>query len=146
MNNFEINGRISPRGREDQLVLHPDGKWRRECQPGRYISYLYGLRFMQIDETFRFHGQGVTDTYDSSGKLIDSVTNAGDYDVVTHNNLLGLQFGADMIFRECRWSWGIRAKVGPYVNFADQTSDIAAGQGQTPTSATTCPTPGTTPR
>ncbi len=134
VNNFELNGRISPRGRDDQLVLHPDGKWRLECQPGRFISYLYGVRFLKIDEAFRFHGQGVTDTYDSSGTLIDSVTNTGDYNIGTHNNLLGLQCGADMIFRECRWSWGLRAKVGPYINFADQSSDIAAGvQGQTPT-------------
>ena len=47
MNNFEINGRFSPRGELDQLVLHPDGKWRRECQPGTFMSYLYGVRFMQ---------------------------------------------------------------------------------------------------
>ena len=36
-------------------MLHPDGQWQRECQPGTYMSYLYGLRFMQIDETFKFH-------------------------------------------------------------------------------------------
>ncbi|MEN6459264.1 MAG: BBP7 family outer membrane beta-barrel protein [Thermoguttaceae bacterium] len=132
-NNFEINGRIVPRGEDDQVVLHPDGKWRRECRPGRYISYLYGLRFMKIDETFRFHGLGLTETHDSSGTLIDSVVNSGEYDVCTHNNLLGLQIGADMMFRECRWSWGLRAKVGPYVNFADQVSNVAAGvDGETP--------------
>ncbi len=133
MNNFEINGRITPRGREDQLVLHPDGRWRRECQPGRFISYLYGVRFMQLDEVYRLHGQGVTQTFDPTGTLVDSVTNTGDYNVVTHNNLLGLQIGADMMFRECRWSWGLQAKVGPYVNFADQASDIAAGPEGAPT-------------
>ena len=31
-----------------------------------------------------------------------------------------------MIFRHCRWNWGVRAKAGPYVNFCDQTSDIVA--------------------
>jgi hypothetical protein len=127
-NNLEINGRISPRSRADRLVLHPDGKWRRECQPGMYMSYLYGLRFLQIDETFRFHSEARADTIDpATGQLIDSQETTGDYDIVTHNNLLGFEIGADMIFRQCRWSWGIRSKIGPYVNFADQTSDISSG-------------------
>jgi hypothetical protein len=118
--NFEINGRISPRGQNDRLVLDPNGKWRRECQPGMYISYLYGLRFMQINETFRFHGQG---TYPDS----TPVFNTGDYDVVAHDNLLGLQFGADLTFRQCRWDWGVKSKVGPFINFADQSSSINTG-------------------
>jgi hypothetical protein len=124
-NNFEINGRISPRGRQDRNILHPDGKWRRECQPGMYMSYLYGIRFMQINESFRFHSEGRIDTY-SSGVLVDSREDTGDYDIVAHNNLLGFQFGAEMTFRQCRWSWGVRTKVGPCVNFADQVSDITS--------------------
>jgi hypothetical protein len=117
--NFEINGRISPRGQADRLVLDPNGRWRKECQPGMYMSYLYGIRFMQLNDTFRFHGQG---NYDFAQGFY-----TGDYDAVAHNNLLGLQFGADMTFRQCRWDWGIKAKVGPYVNFADQTSTIITG-------------------
>ncbi len=124
-NNFEINGRIVPRGENDRLVLEPNGRWRRECQPGTYISYLYGLRFMQIDETFRFHSQGTTTTFDTSGGATPDFY-TGDYDVVTHNNLLGIQVGADMTFRHCRWSWGITSKIGPYINFADQTSTVRA--------------------
>jgi hypothetical protein len=131
--NFEINGRISPRNREDRLVLHPNGRWRRECQPGMYMSYLYGVRFMQVDETFRFHGQGLTETLDpATGNVVSAISQTGDYGVVTHNNLLGLQIGADMIFRECRWSWGVRAKVGPYINFSDQESNITAGTALAP--------------
>ena len=117
--NFEINGRISPRGQPDRLVLDPNGRWRRECQPGMFISYLYGIRFMQINDTFQFHGQG---NYDFGQGFY-----AGDYDVVAHNNMLGLQIGADLTFRQCRWDWGIKSKVGPYVNFADQTSTIRTG-------------------
>jgi hypothetical protein len=124
-NNFEINGRISPRSRQDRNILHPNGKWQRECQPGMYMSYLYGIRFLQINEAFRFHSESRIDTYDpTSGSLIDSREDTGDYDIVTHNNLLGFQFGAEMMFRQCRWSWGVRAKVGPYVNFCDQVSNI----------------------
>jgi len=95
-NNFEINGRFAPRGRADRLVLHSDGRWRRECQPGQYMSYLYGLRFMQINETFNFHSQGRTDMYSpdpftGAYSLTSSHFYTGDYDAVAHNNLLGLQ-------------------------------------------------------
>jgi hypothetical protein len=132
-NNFELNGRISPRNHTDRVVFHPNGKWRRECQPGTYMSYLYGLRFLQINESFLFHSEGRVDTFDpASGALIDSVENTGDYGIVTHNNLLGLQVGVDMIFRQCRWSWGVRTKLGPYVNFCDQTSDIQSGPALAP--------------
>lgn len=113
LENFEISGRINPRGRKDQLVLHPNGKWRRECQPGRYVSYLYGIRYMQLHEVFQFHGQ--------------DENNVGDYDIWTHNNMLGLQIGIDLTYRQCRWAWGVRAKAGPYVNFADQQSTIVSG-------------------
>ncbi len=124
MNNFEINGRINPCGQPDRLVMEPDGRWRRECQPGTYMSYLYGLRFMQLDETFTFHSNG-TGPYnnDYTAATEDAV---GDYGVVTHNSLLGLQIGAEMMFRKCRWAWGFTAKVGPYLNFADQESTINA--------------------
>ena len=132
-NNLELNGRFSPRGRPDRYVLHPDGRWRHECQPGTYMSYLYGLRFLQINETFDFHSEARTDTFDpTTGALIDSEMNTGDYGISTHNNLLGLQIGADMTFRQCRWSWGIRSKLGGYVNFADQVSDISAGPALAP--------------
>jgi hypothetical protein len=118
-NNFELNGRIVPRGRDDQLILHPNGKWRRECQPGMYFSYLYGLRFMQIEEAFGFHSES----------LIHGMFSTGDYEVATHNNMLGLQIGADMTFRNCRWNWGVRSKLGPYVNFSDQVSNINVEAG-----------------
>jgi hypothetical protein len=127
-NNFEVNGRFTPRGREDRIVLYPNGKWRRECQPGRYISFLYGVRFFQLNEAFNLHSNGRTDIYDpTSGSLIDSQYYTGDYDIVTHNNLLGLQVGLDITWRHCRWDWGFYGKVGPYVNFNDQESNINAG-------------------
>ena len=134
MNNFEINGRIVPRGEPDRLVLHPDGIWRAECQPGMYMSYLYGLRLMQVDETFTFHSQ--SQGFFTPNPLLPAnivqYLGGGDYDVVTHNTLLGLQIGADMTFRACRWTWGINAKLGPYINFGSQDSSIdgqAAGTG-----------------
>lgn len=127
-NNYELNGRITPRGRPDRLVLHPNGKWRRECTPGMQMSYLYGIRFMQINESFRLHSRSTVTTYDPDTLEPTDVSNYnGDYGIVTHNNLLGLQVGAEMMFQQCRWAWGIRSKIGPYVNFADQVSNISAG-------------------
>jgi hypothetical protein len=127
-NNFEINGRFTPRGRDDRVVLHPDGRWRRECQPGMFVTYVYGMRFFQLNETFNFRSRGRTDVFDpDTGQLIDSTEYAGQYDVMTHNNLLGLQGGLDITFRHCRWDWGFTGRVGPYVNFSDQVSYVTSG-------------------
>lgn len=122
-NNFELNGRFTPRGQPDRLVLLPNGKWQRQCQPGVFMSYLYGLRFFQENETFRFHSESIS----------NDITNTGDYDIVTHNNLLGFQFGADMTFRKCRWHWGIRAKLSPCINFSDHQSTLNSGPANAPT-------------
>ena len=97
-NNYELNGRFTPRAEPDRLVLQPNGKWRRECKPGTYMSYLYGIRFFQENETFHFHGQSTT----------NGVTDTGDYNISSHNCLLGFQIGADLAFRKCRWEWGFR--------------------------------------
>jgi hypothetical protein len=114
MNNYELNIRLRPRSRGDRLVLHPNGRWRRECQPGDYMSYLFGLRLLSVDETFRFQSRGV----------VNLLPVSGDYVVFAHNDLCGLQIGADYIHRACKWSWGVRTKVGPYVNFNDQFSRV----------------------
>jgi hypothetical protein len=129
MNNFEIDGRFSPRGREDQLVMQPNGRWRRECQQGTYMSYLYGIRFMQIDERFNLHSvsqQSITTTVPNQTPVTTVKNGGGDYEIVTHNDLLGLQIGADMTFRKCRWAWCVRSKIGTYINFANQGSGINA--------------------
>ena len=118
MHNWELNLRLRPRGRPDQLVLHPNGRWRRECQPGTYMSYLTGIRYMTIGDGAFWHSQG---TINDNG-VLHFIT--GDYDVLTENDLLGLQIGADLIFRRCKWSWGFRAKVGPYINFARNAQEI----------------------
>lgn len=122
IHSFEWNVRLEPRGRADRLVGLPNGQWRRECQQGKYISYLVGARFLLLNESLQFHGEGLFDAFDTNGNLLSSRRNTGDYGIFTHNNLLGLQCGADMSFRHCRWDWGVRGKVGPYVNFADQNS------------------------
>jgi len=118
IHNFEFGARISPRGRPDRLVLYPNGKWRRECQPGCYLSYLFGFRHVSITEKFLFSAQGEILDNDVPGTV------SGQYHVRTDNELIGFQIGADVTWRSCKWSFGVQGKVGPYVNFADQISDI----------------------
>jgi hypothetical protein len=128
-NDFELNGRIVPRGRPDREVLEPNGKWHRECQTGPVMSYLYGLRFFQLNETYRWHSASIIQEFDdTTGNLVSQNGYTGDYDVVTHNNMLGFQVGADLTFRECSWEWGMDIKAGPYVNFADAQSTIECDQ------------------
>jgi hypothetical protein len=112
MHNWELNLRLCPRGRPDQLVLHPNGRWRRECQPSAIMSYVVGLRYMTIGDGFLYHSEGTVTVND-----VPYFASA-DNNVQTQNDLFGLQFGADMTFRRCKWNWGIRSKVGVYVNFS----------------------------
>jgi hypothetical protein len=127
MHNWELNLRLRPRGRPDQLILHPNGRWRHECQPGAFMSYLVGLRYMTIGDGFNWHTQGLIEDPTGTGSHFVS----GDYNVKTENDLLGLQIGTDLIFRRCKWSWGVRAKVGPYINFARDVQEIR-NQGNDP--------------
>jgi hypothetical protein len=122
MHNWELNFRMRPRGRPDQLVLQPNGRWRRECSPGTYMSYLVGLRYMTVGDGSLWTTRGLV--VDSATPTVQSVT-SGRYEVRTENDLLGLQIGTDIIFRRCKWSWGVHAKVGPYLNFSKNVQDIS---------------------
>lgn len=117
LNNFELNLRLRPRRGPDRLVLHPNGQWRRECRQERFFSYLFGVRVMSIDESFDWISRG---RFDVNGAPFSEVS--AQYLVRTRNDLVGLQVGADMIYRRCKWSGGFRGKVGPYINFASQSS------------------------
>jgi hypothetical protein len=126
IHNFEANVRLQPRGRPDRLVLYPNGRWRREREPGCYISYLAGLRATMIDERFDFSSRGYT--LDESRPTVDRVENSGLYRIATQNRLVGIQIGGDLMFRERLWEFGARYKLGPMLNFAEQTSEIMAEQ------------------
>jgi hypothetical protein len=116
---FELNLRLRPRGRKDRMVLHPSGRWRRQCQTGCFPSYLIGFRAFSIDEAFLFTGESLV--IDGGG---DSHPGTGRYLVHTHNNIIGFQIGGDLLWRECLWDWGISYKLGPLINFSDHKSRI----------------------
>lgn len=141
IDDFQFNARIRPRSRADRLVLHPNGRWRRECQPGWYNSYLFGFRVMTMHERFEWHSSGAIQNYmyvpaeTAEGEEYprqlgqftpfgDPVPVSGDYLIRTHNDLVGLQIGGDWIYRKCKWTWGMRAKAGPFMNFSDMSSRL----------------------
>ncbi len=122
LDDFELNVRIRPRANADRLVLHPNGKWRRECRPGEYISYLFGMRVLSVDEQFRFSSD--SSRFDSQLQLTQAFT--GEYRIRTHNDMFGLQFGGDWMVRRCKWSYGMRIKAGPFFNFSDKDLRLVA--------------------
>ncbi len=49
---------------------------------------------------------------------------SGNYDIRTHNDLLGVQVGGQMDFQYQRWFASVSGRVAPSVNFADQEIDV----------------------
>ncbi|MCS7305915.1 MAG: hypothetical protein NZ602_12520 [Thermoguttaceae bacterium] len=134
LHNVEVNLRIVPRGRPDRLVLHPNGHWRRQCVPGIYGTYLVGIRYFSLQEQCNFLAEGVTEFYDSNGNRTQQANTWGRYDVNTYNEMLGLQFGLDVKYRQCTVEWGGECKLVPCIDFAGHTSRIRASDPTTNTS------------
>jgi hypothetical protein len=134
--NCEFDLRLRPRGRPDRLVLHSNGQWLRECQPGQYWSYLLGLHYMLLNESFKFHSAGQINTSTPAGTLLSASNVTGDYNAYTHNNLLALIIGTEMSYRRCRGEWGAHVKIGPAINMADQSSDIVTNAFNDPFTTT----------
>jgi hypothetical protein len=118
INNFEVNGWLRPRSAPDRLVLYPNGRWRRERVPGASLSWMAGMRVMLLDELFDFGGEGQTQT---ATQVVDT---SGWYRIHTNNDLYGFQIGGELMFRDRLWEWGGRWKLGPMINFAEQSSDL----------------------
>ena len=122
LNNFELNLRFSPRERFDRLVLYPDGHWRRECDPGFYCSYLVGARYMRMGDWTRFRSDGTFIRGDTGA----SANVFGDYEVRTRNDLLGVQVGGQLEYRDCRWTADVHTKCGPYLDVARARNNIVS--------------------
>jgi hypothetical protein len=125
INNFELNYRFGPRNMPDQLVLHANGRWRRECRPGWYFSYLFGLRFVNINDAADLFSEG---NYSPTPSI-------GDYNVHTRNRLLGCQLGGELTYRHCRWNVDLHGRAGPYLNFVRSEGSIVAQSGSDPDSS-----------
>jgi hypothetical protein len=111
MNSFEWNYRLRHRHTRDSLELEPDGQWTRRMQPQTLHGYLFGLRYLQMDDGLRWESRAITRDARS------------DMDIRASNDLVGCQFGGDIIHQRERWSVGVRGKAGPFVNFSSQNMD-----------------------
>lgn len=125
LNSFELNLRFSPRSRFDRLVLYPNGRWRRECQPGVYCSYLAGIRYLRIGDQAAFRSRGDFFANGPTGTVFVGPV-SGDYEIFTRNDLIGVQIGGAITYRECRWTADVHGKVGPYLNAAQSKSSIVS--------------------
>ncbi len=122
----EVNLVVRPRGRPDRLVLHPSGRWQRECQPGQYWSFLLGVRYFDVRERFELNGRSVMaidanrdgDVADPGDTPLAIAT--GTYLLRTDNDMIGPQIGTELMFRQCTWEWGLRFKVAPMADLAEQ--------------------------
>lgn len=125
-NSAEVNLVVRPRGRPDRLVLHPSGRWQRECQPGQYWSFLLGVRYFDVRERFELNGRSIMaidanrdgDVTDPGDTPLAIAT--GTYLLRTDNDMIGPQIGTEMMFRQCTWEWGLRFKVAPMADLAEQ--------------------------
>ena len=123
VNNFELNWWIRPRARADRLVLQPNGRWIRQCQPGCYLGYTFGLRAMFIEDDMLMRSRGTLSVDEPDADPVD-VPVAGNYRIDADNALLGFQLGTEWTYRHCRWSLGTRFRVAPFLNVAEQESRI----------------------
>jgi len=126
IDNFEVNLRLHPRGRPDRLVRYPNGRWRRERQPGCFMSYLGGFRYLSINEHFAFSSRGGREYTD--GLQPFTTDTRGRYSIDTNNEMFGIQIGGELTFRDRLWEFGARYKLGPMLSYAEQDSQLAASQ------------------
>jgi hypothetical protein len=110
-----LNYRIRTRLRTDRMELEPDGEWIQSASPGIVYSLLGGVRVWNSHELF---------TYRSVSTI--PALRRGLFEARTDNTLIGVQFGGDVVWQAPNWNFGVRGKVGPYVNFANVRSDLFA--------------------
>lgn len=108
LNSLELNYRLKKRLGRDQLVMDPNGNWRRESSTGFNRNYLAGFRYFKIDETLVWTADDI---------LVNGAN--GKYVIDTKNDLFGFQMGEGIEYESGRWSAGVSAKVGLFWNNAD---------------------------
>jgi hypothetical protein len=104
---FELNYHVQQRLRRDRLIMDANGHWHRAANSGFEREYLAGLRFMELG-----------DTLDWRAEDIEVIGDDGQYFIRTDNDLFGFQMGVGETYQSSRWSVGVIAKGGVYVNDA----------------------------
>lgn len=129
-NSGEVVFRFRQRRQRDLLVMQPDGRWNRECQGGLSYTHSLGVRYTFFDgwldwSGFIYNGGDVNSDPLVTGRMKMSV----------ENRMLGLVLGGDLVDKHCSWSWGLRWRAIPYLNFintraeAESTEMFSLGNG-----------------
>jgi hypothetical protein len=113
LNSFELNYRMKKRLGRDQMVMDPNGNWRREASNGFNRNHLAGIRMVQVKETLDWTAEDIVVNGANGRYLID-----------TSNDLIGLQGGEGLEYETGRWSCGVSAKMGLYWNDADSHQQL----------------------
>lgn len=112
-NSFEANYHVKRRLGRDQMIMDPNGCWRRVANNGWKRDYLAGLRFFELIEHIDWTAENIIDTGTD-----------GRYIVNTRNSLFGTQVGGGIGYETGRWNLGIHTKLGLYINDADARSQL----------------------
>ncbi len=123
LNSFELNYVLGARPAKDRLVMQPDGRWVRHATPSKVRGLFAGLRYVRQNDLFQYRGIGE----DFNNQAPDLDTGAT-YIVTTDNDLVGIQIGGEFVHKRTDWAFGLRGKVGGYINFADRMNHLSQTQ------------------
>jgi hypothetical protein len=104
---FEGNYRVRQRMDRDRLIMDANGHWHRAANAGFVRDYLVGLRIVEARDFLDWRAEDILNVGDD-----------GTYWIFTDNDMFGFQMGYGMTFETARWSLGVQAKGGVYVNDA----------------------------
>jgi hypothetical protein len=110
---YELNYVIAQRLGRDRLEMTPEGEWVRKLTPSHISTFLAGVRVIEIGEGFNWLSEAA-----------DPTEANGHYQVTTQNQMLGLHFGHEFVIQRPKFRFGIRNKVGGFINYADQDSFV----------------------
>lgn len=113
---FELNYVLGQRLGRDRLEMTPEGEWVRKLTSDCVNTMLVGVRYISIGEGFDWNSLAV-----ESGNR-DAAT--GEYNVNTLNKMLGIQWGHELTLQRSKWRFGVRNKIGSYINYASQHSRV----------------------
>lgn len=120
---YELNYVIAERLGRDRLELMPNGEWVRKMSSHITNRYMGGVRVMTLGEGFNWFSQADQIVDEDDGTVTrDAAT--GEYRVKVQNKLLGLQFGHEFIYQRAKFRFGVRNRLGSFIDYATQTSDV----------------------
>jgi len=113
-NSFELNYHVKERMGRDHVEMEPSGRWVRRAGRSISRSFMAGVRYFELNEDFVWTASGIT------FPIMPNIPSAdGSTDIHTENDMIGTQLGFSWFVENARWSGGVRAKGGMFVNLVD---------------------------